>query len=421
MTSDAWSPPLSSERPEPAVPLSRRPHEPALEPEHPMSTSTPSAPSSTTTAAASSSTAAHGAYAKAGVDVEAGDRAVVLMKEAVARTHGAQVLGGTGGFAGLFDASALLGYRRPLLATSTDGVGTKVAVAQALDVHDTVGQDLVAMVVDDLVVCGARPLFMTDYIACGRVVPERIAAVVGGIARACEEVGAALVGGETAEHPGLLGPDEYDVAGAATGVVDADALLGPDRVLSGDVVVAMASSGLHSNGYSLVRRLLADAGWGYERHVDELGRTVGEELLEPTALYTKPCLALADALGDQLHAFSHVTGGGLAANLARVLPAHLDAEVDRSTWTPQPVFRVLAGLGGVSREDAEVTWNQGVGMVAVLDAGAAGSALEVLRSSGVHAWVAGAVSPADTRATATVRGSKGVDGGGARLVGDHPA
>ncbi|MBC3760682.1 phosphoribosylformylglycinamidine cyclo-ligase [Quadrisphaera oryzae] len=382
-----------------------------------MSTSTPSA-TTTTTAAPSP---APGAYAAAGVDVEAGDRAVVLMKEAVARTHGPQVLGGAGGFAGLFDASALLGHRRPLLATSTDGVGTKVAVAQALDLHGTVGQDLVAMVVDDLVVCGARPLFMTDYIACGRVVPERIAAVVGGIARACEEVGAALVGGETAEHPGLLGPDEYDVAGAATGVVDADALLGPDRVRSGDVVVAMASSGLHSNGYSLVRRLLADAGWGYERHVEDLGRTVGEELLEPTALYTRPCLGLADALGDSLHAFSHVTGGGLAANLARVLPPHLDAEVDRSTWALPPVFRVLADLGRVSREDAEITWNQGVGMLALVAPDAADAAVRELGSRGVRAWVAGAVSDTDEDATATVRGSKGVDGGGARLVGDHSA
>ncbi|MGQ7298305.1 phosphoribosylformylglycinamidine cyclo-ligase [Quadrisphaera sp. KR29] len=380
-----------------------------------MSTSTP--PSSSTTAPPRPA----GAYAAAGVDVEAGDRAVVLMKEAVARTHGAQVLGGAGGFAGLFDASALLAYRRPLLATSTDGVGTKVAVAQALDVHGTVGQDLVAMVVDDLVVCGARPLFMTDYIACGRVVPERIAAVVGGIARACEEVGAALVGGETAEHPGLLGPEEYDVAGAATGVVEADRLLGPARVRDGDVVVALASSGLHSNGYSLVRRLLADAGWGYERHVDDLGRTVGEELLEPTALYTRPCLALADALGDDLHAFSHVTGGGLAANLARVLPAHLDAEVERSTWSPPAVFRVLAELGGVGREDAEVTWNQGVGMLAVLSAGSAEAALGSLRASGVSAWVAGSVSTRRDGGTAAVRGSKGVDGGGVRLVGDHPA
>src|SRR5690606_16067030 len=210
-------------------------------------------------------------YAGAGVDIEAGDRAVELMKEAVAQAQRPEVVGGLGGFAGLFDASALKTYRRPLLATSTDGVGTKVAVAQAMDVHDTIGHDLVGMVVDDIVVCGAEPLVMTDYIACGRVVPERIAAIVRGIAEACELTGVALVGGETAEHPGLLGPQEYDVAGAATGVVEADDLLGPQRVRHGDVVIALASSGLHSNGYSLVRAVLARAGWDYGRHVDELG------------------------------------------------------------------------------------------------------------------------------------------------------
>ena len=215
-------------------------------------------------------------YADAGVDVEAGDRAVALMKEAVARTHGPEVLGGLGGFAGVFDASALRGMRRPLLTTSTDGVGTKIAVARAMDVHDTIGVDLVAMVVDDLVVSGARPLFMTDYIACGRVVPERVADVVRGIARGCAETGTALVGGETAEHPGLMAPDEYDVAGAATGVVEADDVLGAHRVSAGDVVLGLAASGLHSNGYSLVRRVVADAGWALDRHVDELGRTLGE-------------------------------------------------------------------------------------------------------------------------------------------------
>ncbi len=212
-------------------------------------------------------------YAAAGVDVEAGDRAVELMRVAVARSHGPEVIGGIGGFAGLFDASSLRGYRRPLLATSTDGVGTKVAVAQALDRHDTIGFDLVGMVVDDLVVCGARPLFMTDYIACGKVVPERVAAIVAGIATACVQAGCALVGGETAEHPGLLGVDEYDLAGAAVGVVEADDLLGPARVRPGDAVVAMASSGMHSNGFSLARAVLASAGWSYDRYVPELGRT----------------------------------------------------------------------------------------------------------------------------------------------------
>ncbi|MGA1503369.1 MAG: phosphoribosylformylglycinamidine cyclo-ligase, partial [Candidatus Nanopelagicales bacterium] len=195
-------------------------------------------------------------YSDAGVDVEAGERAVALMRDAIARATRPEVVGGFGGFAGLFDASALKGYTRPLLATSTDGVGTKVAVAQAMDIHDTIGQDLVAMVIDDIVVCGAEPLFMTDYIATGRVVPERVAAIVAGIARGCEIAGCALVGGETAEHPGLLEPDEYDVAGAGTGVVEADRLLGPDRVRAGDVAIAMAASGLHSNGYSLARRVL---------------------------------------------------------------------------------------------------------------------------------------------------------------------
>ena len=201
-----------------------------------------------------------------------------------------------------------------------------------MDVHDTIGFDLVGMVVDDLVVCGAEPLFMTDYIACGRVVPERIAAIVKGIAEACVEAGCALVGGETAEHPGLLGPDEYDVAGATTGVVEADDLLGPARVRPGDAVLAMASSGLHSNGYSLVRHVVAKAGWAYDRDVPELGRTLGEELLEPTRIYAKACLALARR--DGTHAMAHVTGGGLAANLARVLPEELHATLERGTWTP---------------------------------------------------------------------------------------
>ena len=209
------------------------------------------------------------AYARAGVSIDAGDRAVELMKEWVAKTRRPEVLGGIGGFAGLFDASALHAFRRPVLATSADGVGTKVAIAQRMDIHDTIGFDLVGMLVDDLVVCGAEPLYLTDYIACGRVVPERVAAIVKGIAEACVAAGCALLGGETAEHPGLLEPDEYDVAGATTGVVEAEQILGPDRVLPGDVLIAMASSGLHSNGYSLVRRSLLEAsGWTLERRVD---------------------------------------------------------------------------------------------------------------------------------------------------------
>jgi len=359
-------------------------------------------------------------YAAAGVDVEAGDRAVELMKAAVARTHGPEVLGGVGGFAGLFDLSLVKDYRRPLLAASTDGVGTKVAVAQALDRHDTIGLDLVAMVVDDIVVCGAKPLVLTDYIACGRVVPERIAAVVAGIAKGCELAGCALVGGETAEHPGLLEPEEYDVAGAAFGVVDADDLLGPDRVRPGDAVLALASSGLHANGYSLVRRVFGRVGWGYQRHVEELGRTLGEELLEPTRIYAADVLDLAGVLGPGLHAVSHVTGGGLAANLARVLPADLHAVVDRGTWRPGPVFELVARLGGVPRADLERTLNLGVGMVAVVGADRAGESVERLASRGVDAWVLGTVAEGAVPAGGdVVSGAKGVQGGVVVTVGEH--
>jgi phosphoribosylformylglycinamidine cyclo-ligase len=351
------------------------------------------------------------AYAEAGVDIEAADKAIELMKAWVDKARRPEMIGGLGGFAGLFDASALTRYERPLLATSTDGVGTKVAIAQAMDVHDTIGYDLVGMVVDDLVVCGAEPLFMTDYIATGRVVPERIAAIVKGIAEACVEAGCALLGGETAEHPGLLDPDEYDVAGATTGVVEADKLLGPGRVRPGDTVIAMESSGLHSNGYSLVRHvLLTKAGWALDRQVDELGRALGEELLEPTRIYAKACLALADR--TRTHAMSHVTGGGLAANLERVMPVELTATLDRSTWTPQPVFDLVRQVGEVSQPDLEATLNCGVGMVSLTHPDDADAAIAVLGEHGVRAWVAGEVTVADAADEAA--------GGAVRLVGQHP-
>lgn len=340
------------------------------------------------------------AYAQAGVDIEAADKAIELMKVWVDKAKRPEMIGGLGGFAGLFDASALTRYTRPLLATSTDGVGTKVAIAQAMDVHDTIGHDLVGMVVDDLVVCGAEPLFMTDYIATGRVVPERIAAIVKGIAEGCVLAGCALVGGETAEHPGLLAPDEYDVAGATTGVVEADRLLGPGRVRPGDVVLAMAASGLHSNGYSLVRHvLLNQAGWALDRHVDELGRTLGEELLEPTRIYAKACLELADRTG--VHAMAHITGGGLAANLERVMPEELGATLDRGTWTPQPIFDVVRQVGSLPQADLEATLNCGVGMVALLPADDVDAAVGVLAGHGIDAWVAGEVGAGEGRVTLT--------------------
>jgi phosphoribosylformylglycinamidine cyclo-ligase len=332
-------------------------------------------------------------YAAAGVDIDAGDRAVELMKASVARATRPEVVGGLGGFAGLFRLDTAR-YRRPLLATSTDGVGTKVAIAQALDKHDTIGIDLVGMVVDDLVVCGAEPLFMTDYIACGKVVPERIAAIVAGIAQGCEQAGCALVGGETAEHPGLLHPDAYDVAGAGTGVVEEDRVLGAHRVEVGDVVIAMASSGLHSNGYSLVRHvLLTVVGWSLDRHEDELGRTLGDELLVPTHVYSKDCLALINNV--DVHAFSHVTGGGLAANLDRVLPAGVEVSIDRSTWSPAPIFGLVGRLGGVDQLELERTLNMGVGMVALVAKADADRALGLLGDRGVRAWVAGTVSAGD--------------------------
>jgi len=365
-------------------------------------------------------------YADAGVDTAAGDRAVALMKDAVASTMTPAVVGGVGGFAGLVDVSALRDYRRPLLATSTDGVGTKVAIAQALDIHDTIGQDLVGMVVDDIVVVGARPLLMTDYIACGHVVPERIADIVRGVAQACAAVGTPLLGGETAEHPGLMTPDEYDVAGAATGVVEADRMLGAEKVRVGDVLVALGASGLHSNGYSLVRRVVEHAGWGLEREVPDFGRTLGQELLEPTRLYTRVCLAMLETLSSPaapgpVHALSHITGGGLAANVARVLPAGLIADVDRASWTVPPVFSTVRELGSVPWEDLEGTLNLGVGMVAVVDPTAVDAVLRVAEGSDIPAWVLGEVHEAGTYEARdrVVSGTKGVDGGAVDIHGTY--
>lgn len=376
---------------------------------------------------ANDSTPAGITYASAGVDVEAGDRAVELMKDAIKATHNDSVLGGVGGFAGLFDASRLLTYKKPLLATSTDGVGTKVAIAQAMDIHHTIGHDLVGMVVDDIVVVGAEPLFMTDYIACGKVVPERIADIVRGIAEGCSLAGTALVGGETAEHPGLLGEQEYDVAGAATGVVEADAVLGPERVEAGDVVVAMASSGIHSNGYSLVRRVINHAGWALDREVSELGKTLGEELLVPTRIYAADCLDLIRTFNSgepaPVHGFSHVTGGGLAANLARVLPQGLMATVDRSTWELPAIFRLVGQLGGVPQADLERTLNLGVGMIAIVSADQADAAVAHLNARGLPSWIAGTVSKTPENAASAgddfVQGAKGVDGGAVLMQGNY--
>lgn len=330
-------------------------------------------------------------YASAGVSIEAGDKAVELFAPLAKKATRPEVRGGLGGFAGLF---ALGEYEKPLLAAASDGVGTKLAVAQAMDKHDTIGRDLVAMCVDDLVVCGAEPLFLQDYIAIGKVVPEHVASIVKGIADGCEEAGCALLGGETAEHPGLMKEGEYDVSATAIGVVEESKLLGPDKVRLGDVVIAMASSGLHSNGYSLARHVLLEMNnLPLDGFVQDFGRTLGEELLEPTRIYAKDCLDLASEC--EVHTYAHVTGGGLAANLARVIPEGLTAELERNTWTPAPVFRTIARLGKVNQEEMEKTFNMGVGMVAVVAEDDAERALAMLTARHIDAWRMGEVRTAN--------------------------
>ncbi|MDL9936171.1 phosphoribosylformylglycinamidine cyclo-ligase [Gordonia sp. ABSL1-1] len=345
-------------------------------------------------------------YAAAGVDIDAGERAVELISSHAKRATRPEVLGGLGGFSGLF---ALKGnYREPILAAASDGVGTKLAVAQAVGKHDTVGRDLVAMCVDDLVVCGAEPLFLQDYIAIGKVIPETVAEIVGGIADGCVEAGCALLGGETAEHPGLMRDDHYDLSATAVGVVEADALLSPEKVRAGDVVIAMGSSGLHSNGYSLARKVLLE--WGHMDlfgHVEEFGRTLGEELLEPTRIYARDCLALA-AEAD-VRTYCHVTGGGLAENLARVIPAGLTAELERSTWTPAPIFSLIGHRGRVAQLEMERTFNMGVGMVAVVAPEDTDRAQAVLTARHVDNWVLG-----------TIKRAADADTDRVELVGEHP-
>ncbi|CAB4675776.1 MAG: phosphoribosylformylglycinamidine cyclo-ligase [Actinobacteria bacterium] len=330
-------------------------------------------------------------YSAAGVDIDAGDLAVQLMKEHLKKARRPEVVGDIGGFAGLFDVSALKKFNRPLLATSTDGVGTKTEIARQLGKYDTIGEDLVAMVVDDLVVCGAEPLFMTDYIAVGKVFPERIAEIVSGIARGCAKAGTALVGGETAEHPGLLAEDEFDIAGAATGAVDYENLLGAEKVKAGDVIIAMPASGIHANGFSLVRHILKTKNLNLNNTPQNFAKTLGEVLLTPTEIYSLDCLALINGLKKDLHAFTHITGGGIADNTARVIPAGLKAVYDRSTWALPLEMLYLAQIGGVPEDDMERTWNCGIGMAAILAPESADLAIRSLAARGMKAWVAGVI------------------------------
>jgi phosphoribosylaminoimidazole synthetase len=330
-------------------------------------------------------------YADAGVSIEAGERAVELLRPKVQGTRRPEVIGDIGGFAGLFRLDTMK-YRNPILASSTDGVGTKLVIAQQMDIHDTVGIDLVAMVVDDLVACGAEPLFLLDYIATGEVVPEKVAEIGAGIADGCRYAGCALLGGETAEHPGVLRPDEYDISATGVGVVEESEILRPERVEVGDVLIAMRSSGLHSNGYSLVRHVLLGAGrMRLDTVVEEFGgqRTLGEELLTPTKIYARDCLKLiAEA---EVRVLAHITGGGIPGNLVRVLPDHVDAVVDRATWRPQPIFDLIQSKGRIEDQEMEATFNMGVGMFAIVSAEDADRALACLAGRGVEAWHAGEI------------------------------
>jgi len=344
-------------------------------------------------------------YKDSGVDIDAGDRAVELMKGSIAKATRPEVMGGIGGFAGLFDASALKKFNKPLLATSTDGVGTKTEIARLIGKYDTIGEDLVAMVVDDLVVCGAEPLFMTDYIAVGKVIPERIAEIVGGIARGCEKANTALIGGETAEHPGLLADDEFDIAGAATGAVDADKQLGSHLVKAGDVIVAMPASGFHANGFSLVRHILKTQNLDLSKTYEGFDKTIGEILLTPTEIYTLDCLALINSQQENIRTFSHITGGGLADNTARVIPDGLIAKYDRSTWSLPPEMEFMASAGGTPQSDMERTWNCGIGMVAILDPKIADLAIRSLAARGMKAWVSGSIHAQNGPGSAALEGN----------------
>ncbi len=327
----------------------------------------------------------HVSYADAGVDLDAADRSVEELSAVLERARRPEVLGGIGGFGGLF-AFDPRAYDDPVLVSSTDGVGTKVALAWELDVLETVGQDLVAMVVDDLVVVGAEPLFFNDYLVVGELVPQRVTRIVSGIAEGCRRAGAALVGGETAEHPGLLARHEFDLAGFGVGVVERGGLLGPERVREGDVLVAMASSGVHSNGFSLVRRLVQGLDLR-ERH--GLDRPLGERLLEPTRIYAPDCLELVRRL--EVHALCHVTGGGIVGNLPRVLPAGLGARVDAASWERPDLFELLQEVGPVAEEEMWRTFNLGVGMIGLVPPHQAEAAIELLAERGVACWPLGDV------------------------------
>ena len=332
-------------------------------------------------------------YAAAGVDIEAGYRGVQLMKEHVARTAIPGVVSGLGGFGGLF-APDLTGMREPVLVSGTDGVGTKLRVAQLMDRHDTIGIDCVAMCVNDIVCCGAKPLFFLDYIAIGRNDPEKVASIVSGVAEGCVQAGCALIGGETAEHPGVMDPDDYDLAGFSVGIVDKGSMIDPSQVKAGDVIIGLSSSGLHSNGFSLVRKVFDIEHTDLSRPLDELdGKSLGEELLTPTKIYVKPVLAAIQAA--RIHGVSHITGGGFFENIPRCLPQGLTARIGRPALQIPPIFSLLQQKGDIPERDMFNTFNMGIGMVLIVDKEDAVKAVTALDAAGQNARVIGEVAPGD--------------------------
>lgn len=333
-------------------------------------------------------------YKSAGVDIEAGYESVRLIKEFIGKTNRPEVMGGLGGFAGAFSLSKFTGMKEPILLSGTDGVGTKLKLAFIMDKHDTIGIDCVAMCVNDIACMGAEPLFFLDYIACGKNVPEKIAKIVEGVAEGCVMSGAALIGGETAEMPGMYDQDEYDLAGFAVGIVDKSELIDPALVKSGDVLVGIASSGFHSNGFSLVRKVFDMDRASLEKHYDELGGTLGETLLMPTKIYVKALKEVKNA-GISIHGVSHVTGGGFYENIPRMLPDGVCAKIDKDSYDIPPVFRMLQKVGGVEENQMYNTFNMGVGMVLSVDAADADKCIDAIQSAGEKAFIMGETITAD--------------------------
>ena len=334
-------------------------------------------------------------YAAAGVNIEAGYEGVKLMKKHVERTYIPGVVSGIGGFGGLFQPE-LRGMKEPVLVSGTDGVGTKQRIAQLMDRHDTVGIDCVAMCVNDIICCGAKPLFFLDYIAIGRNDPEKVAALVSGVAEGCVQSGCALIGGETAEHPGVMQPDDYDLAGFSVGVVDKAKVLDPASVRAGDVILALPSSGLHSNGFSLVRKVFRVGEADIVSPVPELGgRGIGETLLTPTKIYVKPVLAAIER--SEVHGVSHITGGGFYENVPRSLPLGLCAKIEKAALRTPPLFTLLQQAGSIPERDMFNTFNMGVGMCLFVSRDSADAALAALKENGVDAYAVGEIVSGEER------------------------